>query len=797
MSVRVFTGVFQGQVRASRLCSRALTKRRQRARAGRRSGSSSASIVSASALGRLSPAVIVATLIAGAAGFGLLVLAVPAASAAEGTCPNEAIRIEQGSTYLPECRAYEMVSPPGEVPYIQQGSLNIEGAQAAADGDAIGWFSYYPIEGSHGAFFNLSRRGATGWSTEPAVPALSTENGDLFACSPSVYYNGALTHSILEDGVRSNGLESNPRHEGGEEGFCANNDPPLVENEPQGFQNVFIRDLATGAYQLANLTPAGVTPANANFQNASADFSRVYFEEEAKLTAGAPSGSNLYEWVGGAVHLVGVLPSGAATNASIVYAVHKGACCQSPGPFLHSVSDDGKTVFFTAEGKLYARIDPEAESELKGARDAAECGAEACTLQIDASQAGGPGGGGQFLAANAQGTKVFFTDSPEAKLTSDTQAGSGQNLYLYDLETGQLTDLTPTAQAQVVGVSGIAEDGSYLYFVAEGALASGATAGRVNLYVTHEGATSFVATLSERDSFDWNTQLLKARTSANGRYIAFTSVERLTGYNNEDVATGQPDSEIFLYDAASAKLNCVSCNPDGSKPVGSAELQDAQKTFNTWGPAYLQREVFNDGRVFFNSPDPLVAGDVNGVPDVYEYADGVLHLISSGTSSFQSEFYDASETGEDVFFATAQGLVGRDTDNAPSLYDARVNGGFAEPLASPSCSGEGCRAGLPGSAPLSSPSSVSFSGEGNLAPPASSKSSGKSHKVTKLTRRQKLVKALKACRHWKNRHKRRLCKRRARRRYAAKAARRHRGSGRKARRHAGSVRRRGARGGAR
>jgi hypothetical protein len=39
------------------------------------------------------------------------------AQAAE-PCSNEAVRAEQPSSFLPECRAYELVSPPGATTYL-------------------------------------------------------------------------------------------------------------------------------------------------------------------------------------------------------------------------------------------------------------------------------------------------------------------------------------------------------------------------------------------------------------------------------------------------------------------------------------------------------------------------------------------------------------------------------------------------------------------------------------------------------------------------------------------------------
>ena len=91
------------------------------------------------------------------------------------------------------------------------------------------------------------------------------------------------------------------------------------------------------------------------------------------------------------------------------------------------------------------------------------------------------------------------------------------NLYEYDLETGKLSDLTGEATdstgegAAVQGVVQISEDGSYVYFVAEGALAAGATAGQPNLYVSHEdGVPVFIATLAV-DEGDWHAGSMRGK----------------------------------------------------------------------------------------------------------------------------------------------------------------------------------------------------------------------------------------------------------------------------------------------
>ncbi len=117
---------------------------------------------------------------------------------------------------------------------------------------------------------------------------------------------------------------------------------------------------------------------------------------------------------------------------------------------------------------------------------------------------------------------------------------------------------------------------------------------------------------------------------------------------------------------------------------------------------YQSRYLSNNGRLFFDSPDGLVPAAVNHKEDVYEFepqgagscqstvgragevfeagAGGCVGLISSGTSSQESAFLDASakggrdgegeEGGGDVFFMTTSQLAPQDEDHAYDIYDA-------------------------------------------------------------------------------------------------------------------------------
>jgi hypothetical protein len=118
---------------------------------------------------------------------------------------------------------------------------------------------------------------------------------------------------------------------------------------------------------------------------------------------------------------------------------------------------------------------------------------------------------------------------------------------------------------------------------------------------------------------------------------------------------------------------------------------------------------------------------------VYEYENGKVHLISSGSSDDISAFTDASENGENVFFTTRAQLVAQDLGENAVLYDARVDGGFpgAVPVVAP-CSGEGCRGPL--SAP---PAPAAIATAVAAVEPEEAVSSGKPSAKQKKSKRRK------------------------------------------------------------
>ena len=316
--------------------------------------------------------------------------------------------------------------------------------------------------------------------------------------------------------------------------------------------------------------------------------------------------------------------------------------------------------------------------------------------------------------------------------------------------------------AEVQGLLGTSEDGSYIYFAANGVLAPGAGAGSCKTYqplgacsiylwhedqLTHESSITFIARVEpgvvppdrttdpDSDQANWSPTSFVApsgggveqnagRVTGDGHTLLFRSTAQLTDYDNHGYA------ELYRYRVGDSAPTCISCNPTNSTPTGSAALQDIVEKFTGPKLSYpvRTRNLSADGqRVFFETPDRLLSADINGVSDVYEWeADGsgschseaqnggCLFLLSTGASPLPSHFGDASANGVDVFILTAQSLVRQDRDELFDVYDVRVGGGIAlqnqaEP---PVCQGESC-AGAATPPPAVPPSGATASGPGN------------------------------------------------------------------------------------
>jgi hypothetical protein len=639
----------------------------------------------------------------------------------DSDCPNQALRIGPSAS-LPDCRAYEMVSPVdkngGDIVVARSNENNIEAAwrQASTDGERVTYTSKTAFgdakRGSLASQYLSRRNPAAGWSTSGLNPPLSGAGG----AGELGYVLGSNFRAFSEDLCLALLRDQNV--------------PPLLEDALEGTTNFYVRhNCESHAGSYTTLTRGLAFPAGTDLGLFYGVFSRqdehVVFGAAAPLltTTGplpAPGAHDQiydYDLSTEELHLISVLPDGEA--ASVVAAVGTVPNARF-SPLESAVSEDASRVFFMTDGQIYVRIN------------------RAETVQISS------GVGAQFVTAAADGSTAIYE--------------LGGSLFEFDVDSEQ----TSFVAGEVGGVVGSSKDLSHLYFTSKEALDDDpnsegdvAQAGEYNVYLRRNGEYIFVATVDPEDGpaaehgahIDSRFPFFHAsRVTPDGRYLAFMSIRRLTGYDNTDAVSGEALSEVFRYDAEAGELLCASCRPSAARPRGRLLAPLYGNTGGgfphvsaaAWLPTFEwgingKRPLSDDGnRIFFNAYDALALRDVNGAQDVYQWeaagtggcgegdADyfaqngGCLSLISSGRNPKDSEFLDASVDGSDVFFTTADPLDERDPGNI-DVYDARVLGGFPPPPPPPPpCVGDACQV-VPAAPDAKEPASLTYSGPGNSA----------------------------------------------------------------------------------
>lgn len=653
-------------------------------------------------------------------------------------------------SYLPDCRAYEFVTPP----YTDGFPVNMEvEPQEGLNGDrmlfnSFGTFAETPGSPAGGLFggpLYLASRGPTGWTTVSVTPPVARFSSE--AVSPSnVLANAAGTTAVW----------------------------PLRDlTEPDSHTSAYLRDADGTLRLLGPATPfVGKTseagPGRVPLPGAvAANLSRIALEtsavsgQEPYLWSGdasLPSQPSLYEYdlgepgigtTSSEPKLVGVKNEGRLASNDEAQQISQCGTVLGGGSNRHggAISDDGTYLYLTADSKttaackaatqpftneIYARLDGEHTVPISEptAEDCAAClqGAEreAAEDALTVAQSA------VFQGASSDGTKVFFTSFQEL-LPGIKAGGTTPNLYRFDFngpvgQRLQLVSLVPSGSAEVqappVNYSGIAADGERAYFVAKSVLTTEANvygktaeAGKLNLYVWEAGGSEAGARIGYIATVASNVNPI---ATADGRFAVFVTEAQITPGDTSTAA------QLFEYDTATGALVRVSVGDLGFNENGNTGVNPVSRPF-----------ISADGRrVFFQSSKALTPGalddQTNTVKNIYEWewsgnqpselaarvfliSDGqsTKRVPLSGSEGFGAALLGIDETGTNVYFDTVGALVPQDTDTQAGIYDARVNGGFPPPAAQAVCEGDACQ-GAPATAPKApTAGSRTYEGTGN------------------------------------------------------------------------------------
>ncbi len=586
-------------------------------------------------------------------------------------CPNQATREKQHSTSLPDCRAYEMVSP------LAKGNEDIVGdgitTVSSRSGDAVAFNGRSQFAGSVGSGVSgesqyVARRGPEGWGTRAITPmprpdALQT----FFAATKVQVYSTDLSSAILW-------------------GYDL---PEAVGDEPNR-NSMYLEDTATRA--LRPITVSQAEPLGP-FDNIgeqiwgiSDDARHVAFATGTRLLPGPglpPGVSKLYQWDEGRLSVAGVLPDGE---------IPPGGANVFPKNFRGAMSADGSELAFNASpsGGSPSEFDSQLYLRINGSRTIWVSEPEGSNASTPTEVV--------YQGMTPDGRYIFFCTA-SALLDEDTNGGP--DLYRYSIEPDPTTGrhLTMISQdgkapgaANGGALIGTSDDAERVYYQTTADTIEVWNHGSVSLVtpgVSRKGEDNFQLTLSASEP-GWG------RVTPDGDYMAYVY-----------------GGTLFLYSLADDTLKEVSSEAEVTPSVTRGNPVITNVGFR---PQFLDSR----GRVYFSTTQALRPEDVNGVADAYEYdpTTGELTLLSTGRGSTPSMFADASASGDDVFFVTRQPLSAADSDELVDLYDAHVGGSPYELRAdlTPPCSGEGCQ-GVPAAAPgATSSASSALRGAGNVKP---------------------------------------------------------------------------------
>jgi hypothetical protein len=352
-----------------------------------------------------------------------------------------------------------------------------------------------------------------------------------------------------------------------------------------------------------------------------------------------------------------------------------------------------------------------------------------------------------FEDITEDGETVFFTSDEQV---SSEDEDNSTDLFMWEQETDSVTLVadgegtignTDACNASWIAACGvqmafprypefietiptdksISQDGDIYFYSPEQFVGSNGAPGRRNLYVLHDGEIQYVATM------DATKPATRLQVGRDGSFAAFLTSAKLTAYDN------QGREEMYRYNAETGDFRCVSCLPTGEPPT--ADVEGSQNGL------YLA----DDGRTFFSTKDALVPQDTNNLSDVYEYVSGRARLISTGIGqkerdrNFTSGLIGVSADAVDVYFSTFETLVPED-QNGPFLkfYDARTGGGYPiNSSAAPCAAADECHgAGNPVTTAPQIGSTADLGQRGNVKP----KKPAKKCKKGKVKRKGKCVK---------------------------------------------------------
>jgi hypothetical protein len=655
------------------------------------------------------------------------------------SCPNAGVRQQAGSDALPDCRAYELVSPKDAGTAL----LTTGGPSGplASNPPRFGFqteIGSIPVDGNPPSNFKdqyMATRTPTGWQTDyvgfPANISTAGARPPFSLQIPSMLADDSLNLFLQwRGGGEVGGSDPTSTVEaylwdskGEERGHVPTNvaEVPLGGATPSAGGPVGeSRISGDGGHYVFSTANIAFAPSGRTSEGGSV-YDNDLTDETVTVASKLQNGTNILREPGDLSNDFMTLPAISRDGSHVLMGFgEKGLCgstfCQdAPNVCTQvGVKPSGGGLYAGCVYKrrhLYMRVDGTVTYDVSG------------------------GSPVEFEGMTADGSKVVFTSNEP--ITADDHDTS-VDVFMWSEESDSITRLSTGTGGTVGDTDGCnavwvtkcgavvvpatgggvdpvnpdtsragfstdnsvaAGNGSVYFYSPEQLVGAKGVPAKRNLYVYREGEIKYVATV------DSDRPLSRIQVSPDGRYGAWVTTSRLISYDNSPPSGGcfglpspafggDQCAEMYKYDAVTEDMRCVSCIPSGARP-GSDVRASADGRF-----------MSDDGRPFFYTADALIPADSNGSADVYEYVSGRPRLISSGSGEADRfrplALIGVSADGIDVYFSTNEVLVEGDRNgNFLKFYDARAVGGFPSlPPPIPCAAADECHGAAAPGAPI-------------------------------------------------------------------------------------------------
>ena len=380
----------------------------------------------------------------------------------------------------------------------------------------------------------------------------------------------------------------------------------LVPGDTNGAEDLFVKDLATGATTRVSTASDG-TQSNADSLNPSlsADGTKVLFQSSAdNLVPGDTNGAIdvfVKDLATGATTRVSTAADGTQSNANSV---------------VPAFSADGTKVAFAS---LADNLVP---GDTNGTADVfVKDLATGATTRVSTAADGTQGNGLSFAPSlSADGTKIVFDSAADNLVPGDTNGTT--DVFVKDLATGAITRVSTAADGTQADsfsqFAALSADGTKVVFDSDADnLVPGDTNGQLDVFVKDIATGAITRVSAAADGTQGNGLSQGRALSADGTRVAFES-------DADNLVPGDTNggTDVFVRDLTTGTITRVSIAADGTQGNGNS----------------LTTSLSGDGTkvAFVTGATNLVPGDTNESADILVadvapcYAAGTSILIERG-----------------------------------------------------------------------------------------------------------------------------------------------------------------------